>query len=174
MEQKTTVIGAGGFIGGHLVTKLKQMGRFVIGIDIKEHEYKETDADEFIIADMRNPELVDKSIDDFLNKNKDNINLEELSNKIFMSQSNKIFILYNIKEKDFSIDIINNDELSGIYYLDKNKNNLVNKIIYETKSGKNNIHMLLRWKNHAGILYPGPPFPSALPAEAFLDSGSPP
>ena len=64
MEKKTIVIGAGGFIGGHLVTKLKQMGRFVIGIDIKEHEYKETDADEFVIADMRNPELVDKAIDD--------------------------------------------------------------------------------------------------------------
>ena len=64
MEQKTIVIGAGGFIGGHLVSKLKQMGRFVVGIDIKEHEYRETDADEFIIADMRNPELVDKAIDE--------------------------------------------------------------------------------------------------------------
>lgn len=63
MEKKTIVIGAGGFIGGHLVTKFKSLGRYVIGIDIKYHEYKETDADLFIIADMRNPELVDKFID---------------------------------------------------------------------------------------------------------------
>lgn len=62
MEKKTIVIGAGGFIGGHLVTKLKKMGRFVVGIDIKDHEYKKTDADDFFIADMRIPELVDKVI----------------------------------------------------------------------------------------------------------------
>jgi len=61
---KTLVIGAGGFIGGHLVTKLKEMGKFVIGIDIKEHEYKKTDADKFILADMRISEVVEKVIDD--------------------------------------------------------------------------------------------------------------
>ena len=63
MDKKTLVIGAGGFIGGHLVSKLKEIGRFVVGIDIKNHEYKKTDADEFVIADMRNPEIVDKVID---------------------------------------------------------------------------------------------------------------
>lgn len=63
MNKKTLVIGAGGFIGGHLVSKLKKMGRFVIGIDIKYHEYKNTEADKFFIADMRDPELVDKVID---------------------------------------------------------------------------------------------------------------
>ena len=64
MNKKTLVIGAGGFIGGHLVSKLKSIGRFVIGVDIKEHEYKKTDADRFIIADMRIPELVDKVIEE--------------------------------------------------------------------------------------------------------------
>ena len=62
--KKILVIGAGGFIGGHLVTKLKSFGYWVIGVDIKEHEYKKTDADNFIIADMRIPELVDKVIDE--------------------------------------------------------------------------------------------------------------
>ena len=47
------VLGAGGFIGGHLVSKLKDLGYWVRGVDIKWHEYKETDADEFIIADLR-------------------------------------------------------------------------------------------------------------------------
>ena len=50
---KAVVLGAGGFIGGHLVTKLKEMGYFVRGVDIKWHEYKTSDADEFIIADLR-------------------------------------------------------------------------------------------------------------------------
>ena len=38
-------MGGGGFIGGHLVTRLKQDGYFVRGVDIKQHEYKKTDAD---------------------------------------------------------------------------------------------------------------------------------
>ena len=38
--KKAIVLGAGGFIGGHLVTKLKKLGYFVRGVDIKWHEYK--------------------------------------------------------------------------------------------------------------------------------------
>ena len=47
--------GAGGFIGHHLVTRLKQQGHFVRGIDVKRPSYVPTDADEFIIADLRDP-----------------------------------------------------------------------------------------------------------------------
>jgi nucleoside-diphosphate-sugar epimerase len=61
--KKIVVLGGGGFIGGHLITKLKSLGHWVRGVDIKYNEFKKTDADEFIIADMRNPELVDKVID---------------------------------------------------------------------------------------------------------------
>lgn len=63
IKKKVIVIGAGGFIGGHLVTKLKKLGLWVRGVDLKYHEYKESDADEFIVADMRNPILVDKVLD---------------------------------------------------------------------------------------------------------------
>ena len=61
--KKAIVLGAGGFIGGHLVTKLKNLGYFVRGVDIKWHEYKKSDADEFIVADLRNPVKVDTVID---------------------------------------------------------------------------------------------------------------
>ena len=37
--KKCVVLGAGGFIGGHLVTKLKSLGNWVRGVDIKYHEY---------------------------------------------------------------------------------------------------------------------------------------
>jgi nucleoside-diphosphate-sugar epimerase len=47
------VCGAGGFIGGHLVKKLKRQGYWVRGVDIKEHEFAETQADEFRLLDLR-------------------------------------------------------------------------------------------------------------------------
>lgn len=62
--KKAVVLGAGGFIGGHLVTKLVQEGYYVRGVDIKWHEYKKTDAHEFIIADLRDPKACDLVIDD--------------------------------------------------------------------------------------------------------------
>ena len=47
------VCGAGGFIGSHLVKRLKQEGYWVSGVDLKYPEFSETNADEFIIADLR-------------------------------------------------------------------------------------------------------------------------
>lgn len=66
--KKCVVLGAGGFIGGHLVTKLKSRGYWVRGIDIKRHEFKKTDADEFIIADLRDKSAVELVIDDTINE----------------------------------------------------------------------------------------------------------
>lgn len=54
MTQKTAlVLGAGGFIGGHLVKRLKKEGFWVRGVDIKQHEYSQSQADEFIVGDLR-------------------------------------------------------------------------------------------------------------------------
>jgi GDP-D-mannose 3', 5'-epimerase len=50
------VCGAGGFIGGHLVKKLKREGYWVRGVDIKEHEFAPTQADEFLLLDLREEE----------------------------------------------------------------------------------------------------------------------
>ena len=44
---KMLVCGAGGFIGTHLVTSLKKQGHYVIGADLKNPDYTQTDADEF-------------------------------------------------------------------------------------------------------------------------------
>lgn len=56
--KKVLVCGAGGFIGTHLVTSLKQQGYYVIGADLKYPEYSITDADEFHIADLRDQQNV--------------------------------------------------------------------------------------------------------------------
>jgi GDP-D-mannose 3',5'-epimerase len=47
------VCGAGGFIGGHLVKKLKREGYWVRGVDIKYHEFSQSQADDFLITDLR-------------------------------------------------------------------------------------------------------------------------
>ena len=52
-QRKVVVTGAGGFIGHHLVTQLKQQGFWVRGVDLQYPEYSTTDADEFLIADLR-------------------------------------------------------------------------------------------------------------------------
>ena len=54
--RKALVCGAGGFIGGHLVKKLKREGYWVRGVDIKEHEFATTQADEFLLLDLREKE----------------------------------------------------------------------------------------------------------------------
>jgi nucleoside-diphosphate-sugar epimerase len=51
--KKALVCGAGGFIGSHLVKKLKREGFWVRGVDLKYPEFSKTDADEFIIGDLR-------------------------------------------------------------------------------------------------------------------------
>jgi nucleoside-diphosphate-sugar epimerase len=51
--KRALVCGAGGFIGGHLVKKLKREGYWVRGVDIKKHEFAETQADEFQLLDLR-------------------------------------------------------------------------------------------------------------------------
>jgi nucleoside-diphosphate-sugar epimerase len=52
-RERVLVTGAGGFIGHHLVTFLKERGYWVRGVDLKHPEYTEIDADEFEILDMR-------------------------------------------------------------------------------------------------------------------------
>lgn len=56
--KRALVCGAGGFIGGHLVKRLKKEGFWVMGADIKEHEYSATHADEFLKGDLRNQDFV--------------------------------------------------------------------------------------------------------------------
>lgn len=66
--EKILVCGAGGFIGFHLVNKLKSQGNYVIGADLKYPLYGNTTADEFYQCDLRDPvvvkELITESIDE--------------------------------------------------------------------------------------------------------------
>jgi len=57
------VCGAGGFIGGHLVRRLKRDGFFVRGVDRRRHEFAASEADEFIIGDLRDDQFCRGVID---------------------------------------------------------------------------------------------------------------
>jgi len=53
--KQALVCGAGGFIGSHLVKRLKKEGFWVRGVDLKYPQFAETQADDFVIADLRDP-----------------------------------------------------------------------------------------------------------------------
>ncbi len=69
MSKKTAIVcGAGGFIGGHLVNRLQSEGYWVRGVDLKENEFGNTNADDFVLGDLRDPRvceaLFDRPIDE--------------------------------------------------------------------------------------------------------------
>tara|TARA_X000001036_G_scaffold261351_2_gene242941 strand:+ start:3350 stop:4348 length:999 start_codon:yes stop_codon:yes gene_type:complete len=61
--KKAVVMGAGGFIGSHMVKRLKSEGYWVRGVDLKHTEFTKTEADDFVIGDLRDPIVVENVID---------------------------------------------------------------------------------------------------------------
>lgn len=66
--KKALVCGAGGFIGGHLVNRLKKEGYWVRGVDLKENEFGNRNANEFILGDLRDINVVKKVVSDDLDE----------------------------------------------------------------------------------------------------------
>jgi GDP-D-mannose 3', 5'-epimerase len=68
MAKTALVLGAGGFIGGHLVDRLKRDGFWVRGVDLKFPEFREVEADDFLVGDLRDPllcrEVIDRRFDE--------------------------------------------------------------------------------------------------------------
>jgi GDP-D-mannose 3',5'-epimerase len=62
-NKRALVCGAGGFIGSHLVKRLKREGFWVRGVDLKFPSFIETEADDFVIADLRDAELCRDLVD---------------------------------------------------------------------------------------------------------------
>ena len=62
------VCGAGGFIGSHMVKRLKKEEFWIRGVDLKYPEFSETEADDFVIGDLRDAylcrEIVDRKFDE--------------------------------------------------------------------------------------------------------------
>ncbi len=63
MQKTALVMGAGGFIGGHLVRRLKEEGFWVRGVDLKQNEFSANTADEFCLGDLREQSFTRSVID---------------------------------------------------------------------------------------------------------------
>ena len=61
-KKTALVLGAGGFIGSHMVKRLKSEGYWVRGVDLKQPEFSKTEADEFIQGDLRDVNFVRRCI----------------------------------------------------------------------------------------------------------------
>ena len=62
-EKKALVLGAGGFIGNHMVTKLKEKGYWVRGVDLKMPEFSKSKADEFVLENLTDITRVKKVLE---------------------------------------------------------------------------------------------------------------
>lgn len=63
MAKTALVCGAGGFIGSHLVKRLKREGFWVRGVDLKYPRFMETEADDFLMGDLRDPNICAAAVD---------------------------------------------------------------------------------------------------------------
>lgn len=63
MPKSALVCGAGGFIGSHLVRRLKSEGFWVRGVDLKFPEYGDTEADDFVVGDLRRQDVCERVVD---------------------------------------------------------------------------------------------------------------
>ena len=63
MQKAALVCGAGGFIGSHLVKRLKREGFWVRGVDLKYPQFRETEADDFIVGDLRDQQICRAVVD---------------------------------------------------------------------------------------------------------------
>ena len=61
-KKTALVLGAGGFIGSHMVKRLRAEGYWVRGLDLKRPEFSQTEANEFIIGDLRDVNIVKRAI----------------------------------------------------------------------------------------------------------------
>src|ERR1700722_17524680 len=114
------VCGAGGFIGGHLVKRLKSEGFWVRGVDLKNHEYASSQADDFIIGDLRDQyfcrQVIDRRFDEVYQLTAD------------MGGAGFVFV------GDNDADIMHNSGLININLLDACSTRLIPRIFYSSSA----------------------------------------
>jgi nucleoside-diphosphate-sugar epimerase len=118
--KKALVCGAGGFIGGHLVKRLKVEGYWVRGVDLKENEYGNMDADEFVIGDLRDINVVKKVVTE---------DLDEVY-QLAADMGGAGFVFTG----DNDSDIMHNSALCNLNVLEEVKNKGIKKVFYSSSA----------------------------------------
>jgi len=119
------VLGAGGFIGGHLVKRLKNEGYYVKGVDIKNHEFGKTAADEFELVDLRDPRKVKTCL---YTKGLWNVADEIYQLAADMGGAGYIF------SKEHDADVMHNSATINLNVLEAIKNTTCKKIFYSSSA----------------------------------------
>ncbi len=119
MKKKALVCGSGGFIGGHLVNRLKSEGYWVRGVDLKVNEYGNNNSDEFVIGDLRDPEFTNSVV-----KNVD----EVYQLAADMGGAGYIFTGFH------DADVMHNSAMCNLNVLEAMKLNNVKKVFYSSSA----------------------------------------
>jgi len=101
---------------------------------------------ELIMQNEKNS-AVNESITDYLNKFGKQLDINKFSEKVKATQTDKIYLLWN--NGKFTLDKIRNEEMLNMTY-----QGIRNGNILEVKSGTTTYSLLLRWRNHKGIMTP--------------------
>src|SRR3546814_670573 len=117
--KKALVCGAGGFIGGHLINRLKAEGYWVAGVDIKEHEFGNTGADKFVKGDLRDPRVCAEVVSD---------DLDEIY-QLAADMGGAGFVFTG----DNDADIMHNSALCNLNVLEEAKRKGVKRIFYRSE-----------------------------------------
>jgi GDP-D-mannose 3',5'-epimerase len=118
--KKVLVCGAGGFIGGHLVNRLKSEGHWVRGVDLKENEYGNNSSDEFIIGDLRKVDVVSNVVTS---------DLDEIY-QLAADMGGAGFVFTG----DNDSDIMHNSVLCNLNVLEEMKNKGIKKVFYSSSA----------------------------------------
>ena len=126
---------------------MKEIYKNTSKVDFFNKLYEKEKINRLIYGEKR--DKTNKSIAEWLETNYTKLNLEELSKEFIRSQSDKVFVLWD--GDTFNIDTLDKDELvvNNIVGI---KNN--NTILVNSKNSKIQYALLLRWKNHLGVLKP--------------------
>lgn len=118
--KRALVLGGGGFIGSHMVKRLKSEGFWVRAVDIKYPPYVKSSADEFIIGDLRDPQVARQAIDQCFD--------EVYQFAADMGGAGFVF------SGEHDADIMHNSALVNLNILEACKNNKVKRIFYSSSA----------------------------------------
>lgn len=119
-QKRALVCGAGGFIGGHLVNRLKDEGYWVRGVDLKENEFGNMNADEFVIGDLRDADVVSQVVTP---------DLDEVY-QLAADMGGAGFVFTG----DNDSDIMHNSALCNLHVIEEVKNKGIGKTFYSSSA----------------------------------------
>ncbi len=120
--KRALVCGAGGFIGHHLVKRLKSLGYWVRGIDIKKPQFENTEADEFILGDLRNTQVC-----------KDALNSGGVVDEVFQLAADMGGAGY-IFSGDHDANVMHNSAMINLNIIDESTKAGVKKVFYSSSA----------------------------------------